>query len=66
MERDPRKDPRVGDVLERLGTRYTVTLADDCGVEYRWHDDDAEGSGALYLTSWRRELEGATVLRVAP
>ena len=64
--RDPRINPKPGDSILSFGTCYTVTSAGEAGVEYLWHDDDDSGSGALHLTSWRREFEHAIVLEVSP
>ena len=66
MERDPRKDPRAGDVLELCGRRYISSndapwcgyiVADNWGREQWW---------SVTLEEWRAKFATATVLWVAP
>lgn len=69
-DRDPRIDPRVGDVLTADGHRWTVT---DCrGPCVHWsvqwaeywsgsycaHDTD---EGVAHLLDWRRDMASAEV-----
>jgi hypothetical protein len=66
--RDPRVEPRVGDVLRLNGVRATVLGRygrDDCLVVVRWWRDHRHVRDAVLVTEWQRIMAGAVVVKVA-
>lgn len=65
-DRDPRVDPRPGDVVERDGYVYLVATS---GPDYWCHVVTREGKSDRWyypLDQWRETFATANVLRVAP
>ena len=63
MSRDPRIDPRPGDVVRRLGivTRYVTAASENC-VWYQLSNDATLG---CLLQEWRLEMKNSEVINVA-
>ena len=66
--RDPRLDPRAGDVLRKDGcTREVYKIDRESETDFVWFDDSTDPPGAGYgcrtMTIWRRWAAGAEVLR---
>ena len=68
-KRDPRKDPKAGDELEKANKRWTTyRLVDDCmnGAVRYWDGlDDRELIADCLLTSWRKWAKKAQVIHAA-
>lgn len=61
--RDPRRDPRPGDVLETASRTRRVRSADVYAVGFS--TPGATGINRIWLTSWRRWARTAVVVTVA-
>ncbi len=60
-ERDPRRDPRPGDYIQRPDDGRTVVEVRDDVVFFRYHSD---ALGNLTLDRWREWAAPATIVSV--
>lgn len=67
-QRDPRFDPREGDIVENKGTRRTVSHRQGGQVYYFLHLKTKPGYARVktcYITSWRTWCGHATIIKTA-
>jgi hypothetical protein len=66
--RDPRKDPRPGDVVDLDGVLSLVEKVDACGIVHVWQTAVGMkcGTWAFLGDEWQEVFSAAEVRRVAP
>ena len=66
MERDPRKDPRPGDVIRsKAGAHRTVEASNQTSVWYTIYNHELRCRFGCLLEEWRIDAKDCEVLHVA-